>query len=104
MSLSSLNPPLQYSLAPPQIPTFNIDLKPSQISASNEESIPNKSIVKPAAASKSEFSYEQTLAKMKRLEKEHQERPVSFTLSGRNYLRLQEDLKLDESEKRYNIS
>lgn len=86
--------------SPPSPSTFKLP----QIPNSKEESIPNKSIVKPAAAAKSGFSYEKTVAEVKQLEKEYQEKPVSFTLSSTNFLRLEKDLKLTESEKRYDSS
>ena len=48
--------------------------------------------------------YEQALAAVKQLNKECPERPVSLTLSGRDFHRLMEDLGYDKSDQKYNIS
>lgn len=60
-----------------------------------EKSMLVKSVEKPSAFAKA--SYELTLAKVKQLEKKHQERLVSFSRSARNFLVLKKDLNTEYS-------
>lgn len=57
-----------------------------------------------SATAKSGYLYENPLAQVKQLKEEHHKKLVSFTLSNRDFFKLEEDLKLNRSHKRNKIS
>ena len=91
----SSNPPLRSLKHSRPVPM----LKPRNITPPEEKStqVTESSTSSEAA----QPQYEQTLARVKELEKQCPERPVSFMLSCKDFFRLTEDLGYGESNRRY---
>lgn len=92
----SPGPPLRGLESPRPQPT----VKPRNITPPDDNSVHDKALDDVNA----QFVYEQNLAMIKQLEKDRPERPVSTTISSRNFQRLMNDLDYYETDKKYYIS
>ncbi len=88
----SSSPPLR-SLEYPRLPSIP---KPRDITPPENKPVQENGV----GTAKAQPLYEQTLAMIKQLEKECPERPISITLSSRDFQKLMDDLKYSESDQK----
>ena len=88
----SSSPPLR-SLEYPCLPSI---LKPRNITSPENKPVQEKG----ADTTKAQPLYKQILAMVKQLEKDCPERPISITLSSRDFQKLMNDLKYSESDQK----